>query len=87
MLRTRRRVLPITKSELLDITEDWVESAFKLEEKDLAYMERLVMLQNKRGVKAPTGRAGGETPPVGEPEAMCTLLTPTEKSAPNYTTV
>jgi DSF synthase len=53
MLRTRRRVLPITKAELLDITEDWAESAFELEEKDLAYMERLVLLQNKRGVKAP----------------------------------
>ena len=51
MLRARRRVLPITKSELLDITEDWADSAFRLEEKDLAYMERLVMLQNKRGMK------------------------------------
>ena len=52
MLRARRRVLPITKSELLDITEDWADSAFQLEEKDLAYMERLVTLQNKRSVKA-----------------------------------
>lgn len=51
MLRTRRRVLPITKTELLDITEDWAESAFRLQEKDLAYMERLVLLQNKRGIK------------------------------------
>ncbi len=51
MLRTRRRVLPITKSELLDITEDWSASAFSLGENDLAYMERLVMLQNKRTVK------------------------------------
>lgn len=67
MLRTRRRVLPITKSELLDITEDWVESAFLLEEKDLAYMERLVMLQNKRGVKTPPGGAVASTTPVGEP--------------------
>lgn len=51
MLRTRRRVLPITRSELLDITEDWAESAFRLTEKDLAYMERLVMLQNRRTVR------------------------------------
>ena len=51
MLRARRRVLPITKTELLDITEDWAESAFHLEEKDLAYMERLVLLQNRIGVK------------------------------------
>lgn len=52
MLRTRRRVLPITKTELLDITEDWAESAFQLQEKDLAYMERLVLLQNKRSIKS-----------------------------------
>lgn len=52
MLRARRRVLPITKSELLDITEDWADSAFRLEEKDLAYMERLVLLQNKRSAPA-----------------------------------
>jgi DSF synthase len=52
MLRTRRRVLPITKAELLEITEDWSESAFSLEEKDLAYMERLVMLQNKTRSKS-----------------------------------
>jgi DSF synthase len=51
MLRARRRVLPITKSELLDITEDWVESAFKLTGKDLAYMDRLVLLQNRKTVK------------------------------------
>jgi DSF synthase len=51
MLRARRRILPITKSELLDITEEWAESAFHLEEKDIAYMERLLLLQNRIGVK------------------------------------
>jgi DSF synthase len=51
MLRARRRVLPITKTELLDITEDWAESAFRLKEKDIAYMERLVLLQNRRSTK------------------------------------
>jgi DSF synthase len=48
MIRTRGRVVPTTREELMAITEDWVDSAFKLEEKDLAYMERLVMLQNRR---------------------------------------
>lgn len=48
MLRARQRVLPLSRSELMDITEDWVESAFKLEEKDIAFMERLVVLQNRR---------------------------------------
>jgi DSF synthase len=54
MLRTRRRVFPLNHSELMDITDDWAESAFMLEEKDLAYMERLVMLQNRRVGKNPT---------------------------------
>jgi DSF synthase len=48
MIRTRGVVAPTTRDELMAITEDWVNSAFQLEEKDLAYMERLVMLQNRR---------------------------------------
>ncbi len=51
MLRARQRVNPITRAELMDITEDWVRSAFTIEEKDLAFMERLVMLQNRRTSK------------------------------------
>ncbi|MDU6410419.1 MAG: crotonase/enoyl-CoA hydratase family protein [Yersiniaceae bacterium] len=47
MIRARQRVLQLTRSELMDITEDWVDAAFTLEEKDIAYMERLVMLQNR----------------------------------------
>jgi len=48
LIRTRQRVLPLSRSELMDITEDWVRSTFTIETKDLAYMERLVMLQNRR---------------------------------------
>ncbi|TPG61547.1 crotonase/enoyl-CoA hydratase family protein [Ewingella americana] len=47
MIRARQRVLQLSRSELMDITEDWVDAAFTLEEKDVAYMERLVMLQNR----------------------------------------
>lgn len=47
MLRARQRVLPIDRAELMAITEDWAQSAFQLEEKDLMYMERLIMLQNR----------------------------------------
>lgn len=47
MLRARQRVLQLPRSELMDITEDWVDAAFCLEPKDIAYMERLVMLQNR----------------------------------------
>ena len=54
MLRTRRRVFPLDRAELIEITDDWAESAFRIEEKDLAYMERLVMLQNRRVGKVPT---------------------------------
>lgn len=51
MIRTRQRVLPIDRAELMEITEDWARSAFLLEEKDLMYMERLVMLQNRHTSK------------------------------------
>ena len=47
MLKARQRVLQLTRAELMDITEDWVDSAFTIEEKDIAYMERLVQLQNR----------------------------------------
>lgn len=47
MLRARTRVLQLPRSELMDITEDWVDAAFCTEPKDIAYMERLVMLQNR----------------------------------------
>lgn len=67
MMRARQRVMPITKTELLEITEDWVESAFKLTEKDLAYMDRLVQLQNRKNVKPLASSSGGDA--VGEPSA------------------
>ncbi|WP_404808337.1 crotonase/enoyl-CoA hydratase family protein [Mangrovibacter yixingensis] len=47
MLRARARVMTLPRSELMDITEDWVESAFTLESRDISYMERLVMLQDR----------------------------------------
>lgn len=51
MVRTRQRVLQLSRAELMEITEDWVAAAFKIEEKDLAFMERLVLLQNRRAAK------------------------------------
>ncbi|HEI8868607.1 crotonase/enoyl-CoA hydratase family protein [Serratia sp. AKBS12] len=47
MLRARQRVLQLTRSELMDITEDWVHAAFTIEPKDREYIERLVMLQDR----------------------------------------
>jgi DSF synthase len=51
MLRARRKVVPVTRAELIEITDDWVESAFHLTDENLAYMERLVLLQNRKSVK------------------------------------
>ncbi len=51
MLKARQRVLQLTRAELMDITEDWVDFAFTLEAKDLAYMERLVQLQNRHSAQ------------------------------------
>jgi DSF synthase len=48
MVKARQRVLPLSRAELIEITEDWVRAAFTIEEKDLAFMERLVILQNRR---------------------------------------
>lgn len=52
MLRARQRVLELPRAELMDITEDWVEAAFCLQPRDVAYMERLVLLQNRHTTSA-----------------------------------
>jgi DSF synthase len=48
MVKARQRVVGLSRTELMEITEDWVRAAFTIEEKDLAFMERLVVLQNRR---------------------------------------
>ena len=48
-----RSVLRLSRSELMDITEDWVEAAFSIDPKDRAYMERLVIAQNRRSAAGP----------------------------------
>jgi DSF synthase len=83
MLRARRRVLPITKTELLDITEDWAESAFNLEEKDIAYMERLVQLQNRKSVKPPSV---SDTVTAAEVTLRPTAVVPEPKTRTTATT-
>lgn len=50
MLRARQRVLQLTRSELMDIAEDWVHSTFTIEEKDRVYIERLVTLQDRHAL-------------------------------------
>jgi DSF synthase len=46
-LAARQRVAGISLEELLDVTHAWVERALSLEQKDLAYMARLVNAQSK----------------------------------------
>jgi DSF synthase len=69
MLRARRRVLPVTEAELNDIAENWVDAAFQLGEKDLAYMEQLVALQDKRISKATTAPVLATKTAASETEA------------------
>ncbi|MGN6389353.1 MAG: crotonase/enoyl-CoA hydratase family protein [Burkholderiaceae bacterium] len=54
MIKAKQRVLGITRAELIDITNEWVDTAFEIGEHDLAHMERLVALQDKRLSKTAT---------------------------------
>ncbi|MFG1299728.1 crotonase/enoyl-CoA hydratase family protein [Xanthobacter sp. V3C-3] len=46
--RARRRVNPVTLSELIDVVDIWAEAALNLTEADLRKMDRLCAAQNKR---------------------------------------
>jgi DSF synthase len=46
--RVRKTVFPMTLSELRDVTDIWVETAFKVSDFDLKKMERLSNAQEKR---------------------------------------
>lgn len=46
--KAKQRVNPLTKQELLDITEIWVDAALRLTERNLKVMERLVRAQNTK---------------------------------------
>lgn len=46
--RARRRVNPVTLSELIDVVDIWAEAALNLTEADLRKMDRLCAAQNRR---------------------------------------
>jgi len=46
--RAKQCVHPLTKQELLDITEIWVDAALRLTDDNLQLMERLVNAQNRK---------------------------------------
>ena len=48
MNRVRQICKPVTLSELMQVTEVWVDTALQLGEKSLRTMERLVRAQQKR---------------------------------------
>jgi DSF synthase len=49
MNRVRDICRPVTLSELMQVTEIWVDTALQLGDKPLRTMERLVAAQKKRG--------------------------------------
>jgi DSF synthase len=63
--RIRQQVEPVTRKELLDITDTWVEAALTLSEGDLKKMRRLASAQDRR--LAQSGRS--ETTPPYAAEA------------------
>jgi len=48
VLQARHRVNPLTREELIDIVDVWVDAAMKLDESDLRRMARLVRAQTRR---------------------------------------
>lgn len=52
LMRARAKTFPVPYDEIWGIAQDWVDAAFMLEEKDLATMEALVQLQNKKMARA-----------------------------------
>src|SRR5690606_33196406 len=46
--KAKQRVNPLTKEELLDITEIWVDAALRLTDRNLSMMERLVLAQDRK---------------------------------------
>ncbi|MES2418476.1 MAG: crotonase/enoyl-CoA hydratase family protein [Bacteroidota bacterium] len=50
--KAKQRVTPLTKQELLDITEIWVDAALRLTDRNLNMMERLVLAQDRKVTKS-----------------------------------
>ncbi|MBW4022558.1 MAG: crotonase/enoyl-CoA hydratase family protein [Proteobacteria bacterium] len=50
VLQARQRINPLTREELMDVVDIWVDAAMNLDEGDLRKMARLVRAQNRRHV-------------------------------------
>jgi DSF synthase len=73
MIRARRIAAPVSKRELLEITEEWVAAALLIEEKDIAYMERLVALQNRQTAIRQAQRPLAEIIPLSARDNSATI--------------
>jgi DSF synthase len=60
VLRARHRVNPLTRAELIDVVDVWVEAAMKLEDGDLRKMARLLRAQTRRHGSAGETRLAAE---------------------------
>jgi len=60
VFQSRNYVHPITREELDQIAEAWVDAALRLDEKDLRMMKRLVGAQQRRLAGDPSAAALGE---------------------------
>lgn len=65
--RVRQRLAPVSLEALRDVADIWVEAALGIEEKDLALMERLVRLQDRRRKNGDEPKVVRESAPVGNP--------------------
>lgn len=58
--RARKHVYPVTREELDAITDEWVDAAFRLQDRDLRMMSRIVRAQMRRTEQGNVGDVGIE---------------------------
>jgi DSF synthase len=58
--RARKHVHPVTREELDAITDVWVDAAFRLQDRDLKMMSRIVRAQMRRTELGNVGDVGAE---------------------------
>jgi len=65
--KVRDLATPVSRQELFDITDLWVETALTLDARDLRKMRHLIAAQNRRtavGASLPAATAGGTSAPI-----------------------
>lgn len=62
--RVRQRINPLTYEELADVTDIWVDSALRLEARNLRLMDRLVRAQSRQTEERKTAQSAATTEPM-----------------------